>query len=124
MAGKLPTSASSPDRESAPNEKEVIAVPRKGDLHEFRETEGYVIEVSDGDGANASGLKLAEDGHTVLIPQPSDDGNDPLNWSWTRKHLILFAVSWASFLPDYGSATGAVTLIPQAAYANPSTCLR
>ncbi|KAK4460386.1 putative permease of the major facilitator superfamily [Cladorrhinum samala] len=115
MAGELPTSASSPDRESAPNEKEVIAVPRKGDLHEFRETEGYVIEVSDGDGANASGLKLAEDGHTVLIPQPSDDGNDPLNWSWTRKHLILFAVSWASFLPDYGSATGAVTLIPQAA---------
>ncbi|KAK4167479.1 putative permease of the major facilitator superfamily [Cladorrhinum sp. PSN259] len=78
------------------------------------ETEGYIIEVSDGDGANASGLKLAKDGHTVLIPQPSDDRNDPLNWTWKKKHLILFVVSWVSFLPDYGSATGAVALIPQA----------
>jgi predicted RNA-binding protein with TRAM domain len=28
------------------------------------------------------GLKLAKDGFTVLIPQPSDDDEDPLNWSW------------------------------------------
>ncbi len=28
------------------------------------------------------GLKLAKDGFTVLIPKPSDDEEDPLNWSW------------------------------------------
>lgn len=57
-------------------------------------------------------LKTSEDGH-ILYPQPSDDPNDPLNWSWRKKHLILFVISATSFLPDYGSATGAVTLIPQ-----------
>ena len=52
---------------------------------------------------------------TNSIPQPSDDPQDPLNWSWLRKHAVLFTISAAAFLPDYGSAAGAVTLIPQAA---------
>ncbi len=79
-------------------------------LHEFREKEGYVIDAESGDG-----VKVAKDGHTRLIPQPSDDPNDPLNWSWGTKHLVLFIVSITAFLPDYGSATGAVTLLLQAA---------
>ncbi|KAL1841801.1 hypothetical protein VTJ49DRAFT_6554 [Mycothermus thermophilus] len=83
-------------------------------VHQFHESEGYIIDVDSADAAKAPGLKLAKDGHTVLIPQPSDDVKDPLNWSRFRKHLILFVVSFASFLPDYGSAVGAVTLIPQA----------
>lgn len=29
---------------------------------------------------NLSGPKLAADGKTVLVPQPSDDPRDPLNW--------------------------------------------
>ncbi|KAL8659274.1 MAG: hypothetical protein Q9202_007192, partial [Teloschistes flavicans] len=57
-------------------------------------------------------LKTSGDGR-ILYPQPSDDPNDPLNWSWAKKHCILFIISATSFLPDYGSATGAVTLIPQ-----------
>lgn len=52
----------------------------------------------------------------VLIPQPSEDPNDPLNWSQGRKNLILFVISATALLADYGSATGAVTLIPQAQY--------
>ncbi len=84
-------------------------------LHEFQESEGYVIDVDTEAASTEGGLKVAKDGHTRLIPQPSDDPNDPLNWSWGKKHLILFVISWASFLPDYGSATGAVTLLPQAA---------
>ena len=83
-------------------------------VHDFHDSEGYLIDIHTEDAIKASGLRLAKDGHTVLIPQPSDDRNDPLNWSWAKKHLILFVVSFASFLPDYGSATGAVTLIPQA----------
>ncbi len=58
-------------------------------------------------------LKLSSDGRNVLIPQPSDDPIDPLNWGHGKKATILAVVTAASFLPDYGSATGAVTLIPQ-----------
>src|SRR3569833_1777654 len=80
-------------------------------LHEYAESEGYVI---DGEGGQ-SGFKLAKDGRTRLIPQPSDDPHDPLNWSWGVKHLMLFIVALTAFLPDFGSAIGAVTLLPQAA---------
>lgn len=43
-------------------------------------------------------LKLASDGKTVLIPQPSDDPNDPLNWSFTKKHVILAPLIFASLV--------------------------
>jgi len=81
-------------------------------IHEFTEAEGYVVDDDEGGG----GYKLAKDGKTRLIPQPSDDPHDPLNWSWFKKNLTLFIVSWAAFMPDYGSATGAVALLAQAAY--------
>jgi MFS family permease len=79
----------------------------------FDERAGYVVtDTTD------SQLKHASDGKTILLPQPSDDPHDPLNWSWKRKHLILIIISMTAFLPDYGSATGAVTLLPQAAIWN------
>lgn len=81
-------------------------------IHEYRENEGYVLD--DSEGAPDNDVKYADDGRTRLIPQPSDDPQDPLNWSWRKKHAILFVVAAAAFLPDYGSATGAVTLQPQA----------
>jgi hypothetical protein len=59
--------------------------------------------------------QLASDNRTVLIPQPSQDVNDPLNWTLFRKHAVLLVVAATAFLPDYGSAVGAVTLIPQSA---------
>lgn len=90
----------------APEKMEDIA-----DLHEYKESEGYIAAVDEDHRGN---LKLARDGHTVLIPQPSDSPADPLNWSPVKKHVILFIISFAAFLPDYGSATGAVTLLPQA----------
>ncbi|ERS98813.1 Major Facilitator Superfamily protein [Sporothrix schenckii 1099-18] len=82
-------------------------------LHEYAESEGYVIDASD-DGDASAALKRAPDGRTILIPQPSDDPKDPLNWSWTTKHITLLIIACTAFLPDYGSATGAVTLIAQA----------
>ncbi|KAI9849435.1 MAG: hypothetical protein M1837_004055 [Sclerophora amabilis] len=60
-----------------------------------------------------SNCKTTPDGTTLLIPQPSDDPRDPLNWSLFKKHLVLAVISACAFLPDYGSATGAVTLIAQ-----------
>jgi hypothetical protein len=61
------------------------------------------------------GLKTTLDGSTILIPQPSSSTNDPLNWTPFKKNLILIIISCTAFLPDYGSATGAVTLLPQSA---------
>jgi predicted MFS family arabinose efflux permease len=86
-----------------------LVIENVGDLHEYNEKEGYII--TDTGHVN---LKRARDGQTILLPQPSDDPRDPLNWSWTKKHLILIIISMSAFLPDYGSATGAVTLLPQA----------
>lgn len=74
--------------------------------------DGYILDVNQIHGGKAP--KLAADDRTVLIPQPSDDSNDPLNWSQTKKNIVLAVVCACTFLPDYGSVTGAVTLIPQA----------
>lgn len=93
-------------------ENEFVDNPNStSDLHEFKESEGYVTRT---DIEHRGNLKTANNGHTILIPQPSEDPHDPLNWSPVKKHVILFIISFAAFLPDYGSATGAVTLIPQA----------
>jgi hypothetical protein len=131
MAGneKVSPTTSEPEVDSSPAhahlEKRVITAD---ELHEFRENDGYIIDAENSDGSPSdTAVKLAADGHTRLIPQPSDDPKDPLNWSWRKKHTILFIIAAAAFLPDYGSATGAVTLIPQAAYVEtieprPSGC--
>ena len=75
--------------------------------------QGYILDAEDL-GVEASGLKTASDGHTVLIPQPSDDPNDPLNWSSWKKNSILLTISFLAFLPDFGTAMGSVTQISQA----------
>ena len=50
----------------------------------------------------------------TLVPEPSDSPQDPLNWSWSKKHTILLVLSATAFLPDYGAASGASTQLPQA----------
>lgn len=94
-----------------PHDKESVQA-RIEDICGHDGNEGYVIDAR---GANHGEVKIAKDGHTILIPQASDDPHDPLNWSIVRKHVVLLIVSATAFLPDYGSATGAVTLLPQAA---------
>lgn len=51
--------------------------------------------------------KATDDVHTairpskaevVLVPQPSDDPGDPLNWSMAKKIFILALVSLSSFI--------------------------
>ncbi|KAH7152563.1 hypothetical protein EDB81DRAFT_881531 [Dactylonectria macrodidyma] len=39
---------------------------------------GLVLDTEGLDGQLS--LKVASDGHTVLLPQPTDDPRDPLNW--------------------------------------------
>ena len=85
------------------------------DLETWGEEHGYVldVEVLKEITPKWRNYHLDKDGRTVLIPQPSSDPNDVLTWSWSKKHITLFVISATAFLPDYGSATGAVTLIPQ-----------
>ena len=100
------------DDEEQPQDAETFTASREPhQLREFEEKDGYVVEAGDGD---VRGVKMALDGRTRLMPQPSDDPNDPLNWPWSKKHIILVVVALTALLPDYGSATGAVVLIPQA----------
>ena len=79
---------------------------------QYHSHDGYVLDAARLSQNDAT--KLSRDQRTILIPQPSDDPNDPLNWSQFRKNLILALVCACTFLPDYGSVTGAITLIPQA----------
>lgn len=44
----------------------------------------------------------------VLMPQPSDDPNDPLNWSWFRKHAAMFTISYLALI-CYVAVTTLVT---------------
>ncbi|KAK5164567.1 uncharacterized protein LTR77_009773 [Saxophila tyrrhenica] len=45
--------------------------------------------------------------HVVLVPQPSDSPNDPLNWPTWRKDLILFIVGMsAAVVGAYGPMLG------------------
>lgn len=38
----------------------------------------------------------------VLVPQPSDDRHDPLNWSVFWKASCIVSVSWVTFLQGMG----------------------
>ena len=68
-------------------------------------------------------IQTTPDGKTILIPQPTSDPNDPLNWSQLKKHMILLVICVGSFMPDYVSSTGIVILLPQTKYVH-SVCQR
>ncbi|KAL9108715.1 MAG: hypothetical protein Q9227_006511 [Pyrenula ochraceoflavens] len=58
--------------------------------------------------------KLAKDGKTLLIPQPSDDPADPLNWSWMKKHTVLLTLGASALLTDWGMTWGTTMFEAQA----------
>ncbi|KAF8881784.1 MFS general substrate transporter [Infundibulicybe gibba] len=54
----------------------------------------------------SSRLKLSKDGTKVLWPQPTDDPEDPQNWSDRRKAFQLFIITVTSVVPDFNTAIG------------------
>jgi hypothetical protein len=48
--------------------------------------------------AGTKDVKLASDGKTVLIPQPSDDPDDVLNWKAGKKYRVLLSLVVASLV--------------------------
>lgn len=45
-----------------------------------------------------NGLKrgTGRNSHLVLAPQPSEDPNDPLNWSVMQRHTVMFIVCFGT----------------------------
>lgn len=56
--------------------------------------------------AVSSQLKLSSDGQYVLWPQPTDDPDDPQNWSDREKTLQLMIITLAAIVPDFDSGIG------------------
>lgn len=56
-------------------------------------------EVADSDNLTTA-LKHSsgKDSHIILVPQPSDDPNDPLNWSATKKFIIILIVGLGTII--------------------------
>lgn len=52
---------------------------------------------------------------TVLIPQPSDSPDDPLNWSSWKKHAILITTGCVAFQMDFQVGASISCSFPQAA---------
>ncbi|TFK39737.1 MFS general substrate transporter [Crucibulum laeve] len=62
----------------------------------------------------ASRLKLTKDGTKVLWPQPSDDPQDPQNWSDYKKNVQLAIITLAAIVPDFNSGIGIASVFPLA----------
>ncbi|KFA60467.1 hypothetical protein S40285_09176 [Stachybotrys chlorohalonatus IBT 40285] len=61
--------------------------------------------------SESTSQKLADDGKTILIPQPSGDPDDPLNWSSFKKHMILITVSFGAAVGEFGMAAGIPAIV-------------
>lgn len=88
------------------------------DLERLGEQHGYALDeavLKQQLGLPADAVLKKDATGRVLIPQPSDDPNDPLNWPVWRKRLVLVMLAVASFTCDYSAATGASALLAQAA---------
>jgi len=70
---------------------------------------------------SAARLKTSPDGHFVLIPQPLDTDDDPLNWSPRKKWFIAAIIAYIAFLADYTGGTAIITVIPQSLYVKHCT---
>lgn len=79
---------------------------------EVEALEGYVVDPSQYPD-NAARLKTSPDGRFVLIPQPLDTPNDPLNWPSRKKWFLVAIVAYIALLADYTGGTAIITVIPQ-----------
>ncbi|EPQ60393.1 MFS general substrate transporter [Gloeophyllum trabeum ATCC 11539] len=52
------------------------------------------------EGVDLSLLKhgTGRNAHVVLVPQPSDDPNDPLNWPKWKKHMVFFVLVYGTVI--------------------------
>jgi hypothetical protein len=95
-----------------PAEKSHLSLHATEISQEMEALEGYVVDPARYSDL-ASQLKISADGRNVLIPQPLDTPDDPLNWGNNKKWLIVAIVAYIALLADYTGGTAIVTVIPQ-----------
>lgn len=103
---------------STPPPEKADDVKQSVDLERFGERHGYALDeavLKQQLGLDEHAVLKKDSTGRVLIPQPSDDPRDPLNWSPWKKRSILVMLAIASFTCDYSAATGASALLAQAA---------
>ncbi|KAK5076937.1 hypothetical protein LTR64_005583 [Lithohypha guttulata] len=112
----ITASSRASDTSTPPPEKSEATQPV--DLERLGEQHGYALDetvLKQQLGLPADAVLKKDSTGRVLIPQPSDDPRDPLNWSVLQKRLVLVMLAVASFTCDYSAATGASALLAQAA---------
>ena len=57
--------------------------------------------------------RLAGSSAPERLHQTGDDPRDPLHWKQWKKDAVLLLIGAISFLADFGSSTGSITLLPQ-----------
>lgn len=113
MDEKDSTVVQAPMTSNSTSTEEVTNTPNNDDAEKNASAGGTYFVKEQGPNSG-DGLKLARDGITILIPQPSDDPEDPLNWSWGRKHKALAALLLPSLLTDWGMTWGTTLFEAQA----------
>jgi hypothetical protein len=87
--------------------------------------EARLRQGSESGSSDTSGeLKTTKNGTTVLIPQPSDDPEDPLNWSWLKKNAVFMSLLPGCFLTDWVITWGTTLFELQAAEFGVSVFIR
>ncbi len=73
------------------------------------------IEKDFGQGSSVSSKHedLATDG-SELVPQPSASPDDPLNWTWLKKHTVMLALIPGCLLSDWTLTWGTTVFEQQA----------
>ncbi|KAF5868208.1 putative polyamine transporter protein [Botrytis fragariae] len=91
--------------------KESNAVSSDAEINSKQEDDGSQLSPA---------MKKNQDG-VVLIPQPSDDPRDPLNWTMQKKLKILAVISFATFAGFSACLAGQLQVEPQAELYNKTT---
>jgi hypothetical protein len=91
-------------------------------IHDELDHGEYIVKQdaagSDNEAAKEAGhLKTNKDG-VVLIPQPSEDPNDPLNWSWMKKHAVFASLLPGCFLTDWVITWGTTVVRQEIVFHN------
>lgn len=112
--GSNKDSAASMEKILERGEKQPAQVVHSSATEKLGDHGARILNIGQLEGGVKGMIKTAKDGQTVLIPQPSDDPNDPLNWNPLKKHITLIVIAVVAFMADFGSSMGAVTVLPQA----------
>jgi len=58
--------------------------------------------------------EIEADGTKSLVPRPSTNPDDPLNWSWKKKHAVLISIIPGCLLSDWTLTWGTTVFQLQA----------